>query len=292
MSGSDAGSPLRRTACSDRGEVGEGWHLPCLVCEEPVVTGPGGICSECGTELMHELPAATLPAVRDPIPPPPALLYGRRACANAARLLATTFLAAGFTVGSNVMMLALRPMALVALFGAAVGILVVTPVCAVLLELARQLELMTYWGPARPLDPRLRLEDVRHQVVERPEGRAVVVHVGLGARDPSLPVLDVVARVRGPDGHYLRALDPALAGDHGEVQIRKTAHRIEDGRDGRQAARLVLPMGSFAAPPSAYFLELTVELLVVDGDEVLAERDVDVWLEPRPEELPLELAAA
>lgn len=258
--------------------VDAGWELRCPSCKVDRVTVEEGLCPDCGQQLV-----ASTRALMVPRQPPRLVETPLGATATAALIVLAPLLG---LVG----LVAAAPAVLFPLLGAAAVAASLDPrgLGRFLLRPAtRAGELLQRAFPppgVRNFTPRVRLIGVEGSQGLLLEGGGVDLRIKLVSRGIRDKQLEVVFRLRGPDGRYLAARHPADAGVFGELQARHLLPAPEDAAARCHLVRVTLRADAAVVPEGARGAELVGEVLVGYEGLVLAEGDFPVpWSPPSQE---------
>jgi len=141
-------------------------------------------------------------------------------------------------------------------------------------------------GVGRQLDSRVEIQRLWRDITRLRGRRGLVLSLSLRAGYLQGKRLEVVARLRGPDGRYLRGQLRNYRGDLGEVRVRYTTQPIQNMVALFERIWMFVPMRALGLPPGTRGVELVAEVLVgVDGT-TYAEAELPVSFRPLPEDFP------
>lgn len=265
---------VRRSFHEPKAPVGAGWVAACQGCGTRDEIGPEGRCRSCAETLP------VVPTVR--IPPASLPFYKERNV-----LGPFCVLLGGAPVLASLLILAFSGMDL-----AVFGVLAFFSGC---LSLGSVPVAWSIWqsvyptGDTRRFSYRMPLKKAWYDITRLRGRRGLLVHVSFLAHGFVGRRIEVVVRLRGPDGHYLRATLRNYRGQYGELRAR---HRTEPVKHGVAAYRnlwIFTPMRALALPPGTEDCRLTAEILLSADGVVHTEHDLPIHFRPLPEDYPHQL---
>lgn len=255
-----------RSAASPR-PVGEGWSFFCVQCQASLRSLSPGVCPRCGRAIASQPPSVAA----DPSDHP------RAAGGVAPGLLESP---------PQLVVAALLTLVIVLGLFQVLGIWGLPPTLLLLIllglafsdqsDLARSFDTLT--------DHRGFFAVVGADVSRTRDQTSIVLHmhceIGVGGYGD----LEVVVRLRGPDGHYLRTHRELYAGDLGELRLWQTLPQPTSGRGGTVDAVVRIPLVLLDLPASYTHQRLQAEVLFLSGTTLLAEQEAEalLLLPPRP----------
>lgn len=251
---------LRRSLVFASASPGARWTTGCSECGQEVRTLSEGRCPACGGLAIGQLPCLV------PETPPAPWVLARGVLAPLGALVVSSPLLLGaWTLQAG-------------------------GVCALLLVVVgmayRSVHPRRHRG-SRVFASGVDLRQASWDLVELPGGRGLEVRLAIETRGLEGERLEILVRLRGPDGFYLKARHPAWEGSLGEVRARTQTAPLGEARGQLGSVRLYLPLAAIELPPGTRRADLEAEILVGIQGVVLLERDLPVVLTPRQEEVPL-----
>ena len=266
----------RRSYSPPVSRAGRGWMLTCSSCGRDVETGPGVVCSHCGFPAVEQLPVVVEPgrptplALRRPLLLPFCLLLALGPALPLTAMMASESLLAA---------LIMFPILYLLLFP------VTVPFTFLARWLYRRVHPVVENG-ARLFDLNVHVTRVWVDLTKLRGRRGLVLNVSLRAAYLQGRRLEVVVRLRGPDGRYLRSDLRNYRGELGEVRARFSTQPVQNMVAVFERIWMFLPVRALGLPPGTREVHLTAEVLVGCDGVVQAEVDHPVFFRPLPEDFP------
>ena len=265
---------VRRSFYEPETPAGAGWVVSCPDCGHQGSLTPSASCAACDRQFPLA-PTVVVPA--QPLP-----FWKER------KVLAPFCLTlGGFPVLFSLFILALSGMDL-ALF----GVLAFFSGC---LSLGSIPVAWSIWrsvypsGDTRRFSYRMPLKKAWYDITRLRGRRGLLVHVSFLAHGFVGRRIEVVVRLRGPDGHYVRSTLRNYRGDHAELRARHLTDPVKNGVAAFRNLWIFIPMRALALPAGSEQVRLTAEVLLSSDGVVHTEHDLRIEFRPLPEDFPHQL---
>lgn len=255
---------------------GAGWKLECPGCERVVITRAGGRCPGCTAVLLEGFDAAADPdtKVLPALLSKPVFLPAMTLFAFSPSLLLTY----GMT-GSLIAAVILAPFFFLATYFVSVPMLLFAR------SLYRKVHPPEKNG-VRMLSGRVEVERVWFDITRLRQRRGLVLSLTIRAIHLHGRRIEIIARLRGPDGRYLRGDLRNYRGDLGEVRTKFVTAPLKNTVARFEKIWMFCPLRALGLPPGTDEVDLSAEFVIgVDG-KVEAEVDLPIRFRPLPEDFP------
>jgi hypothetical protein len=254
--------------------VGSCWVAACSACGTRDELGPEGRCRGCG-EAFAVVPTVAIPPVKLPF-------WKERNVLGPACVL---FGASPFLISLMVMVLSGMELALFGVLAFFAGCLSLGSV-----PVAYSIWQSVYpTGQTRRFSYRMPLKKAWYDITRLRGRRGLLVHVSFLAHGFVGRRIEVVVRLRGPDGHYVRASLRNYRGPYGELRARHLTDPVKHGVAAFRNLWIFTPMRALALPPGTEKVDITAEILLSSDGVVHTEHDLPISFKPLPEDFPHQL---
>lgn len=265
---------LRRSFYQPETTPGAGWVSECPECHHRGALSPARTCVACGSDQ------ALVPTVAMP---PQTLPFWKE------RQVLGPFC---LTLGGLPVLISLAILVLSGMDLALFGVLAFFSGC---LSLGSVPVAWSIWrsvypsGDTRRFSYRMPLRKAWYDITRLRGRRGLLIHVSFLAHGFVKKRIEVVVRLRGPDGHYVRSTLRNYRGGFGELRARHLTDPVRNGVAAFRNLWIFIPMRALALPPGTEHVALQSEILLTSEGTVHTEHDLPIEFRPLPEDFPHQL---